>query len=255
MVTLKQRTIAAIPSILAFATVMAIGSLEDVPTAYGRGDYATALLIRQFAEHGNAIAQYNLGVMHDKGQGVPQDDAEAMKWYRLAANQGHARAQHTIGKIYDEGRGVKQNFAEAIKWYRLAADQGDAEAQFNLGAMIAYGSQGLAELSVSATMLFNLAAAQGQKAAVRARELIAKDMTPAQIAEAQKLAREWKPTKQPMPETLAEKSAAFYRTAFLSGRQDRQLIQMNYPPRDAPTAALGETELSGARSRKVRVRG
>ena len=215
MVTLKH-TIAAIPSILAFATAMAIGSLEDTPTAYGRGYYATALLIRPLAEQGNAIAQYNLGVMYDQGEGVPQNDAEAMKWYRLAADQGHARAQYTLGTIYHEGRGVKQNYAEAFKWYRLAADQGDAEAQFNLGAMYAYG-QGLAHYLVSALMWFNLAAGQGTERAVRAGELIAKDLTPAQIAQAQELARDWKPTKQPI--TLAEKTAAFYRATFLAAPQ------------------------------------
>jgi len=243
MVTLS-RTIAAIPSMLVFATFMAIGSLEDAPTAYGRGYYATALLIRPLAEQGNAIAQYNLAVMYDEGQGVPQNQAEAMKWYRLAADQGHARAQYTLGNIYHEGRGVKQNDAEAFNWYRLAADQGDAEAQFNVGAMYAHG-QGLAHYLVNALMWFNLAAAQGTERAVRAGELIAKDLTPIQIAEARELARNWKPTKQPI--TLAEKSAAFYRATFLDGtrhRQGRQIDQNNHALPVAPTVAYsprGET--------------
>lgn len=184
---------AAIIFMLCLAAPVAAGPLEDATAAYYRGDFSTALrTVRPLAEQGNAKAQYNLGVMYDKGQGVLQNYAEAMKWYRLAADQGHAGAQYNIGNIYDEGRGVAQSYAEAIKWYRLAADQGDAEAQFNVGAMYANG-QGSPQDLVRALMWFNLAAAQDPRKAVRARELIVKNMTPAQIAEAQRLAREWKP--------------------------------------------------------------
>ena len=62
----------------------------------------------------------------DIGQGVPQDYAEAVKWYRLAAEQGYAAAQYNLGVMYDNGQGVPQDYAEAVKWYRLAAEQGDA---------------------------------------------------------------------------------------------------------------------------------
>ena len=62
--------------------------------------------------------------MYDKGQGVPQDYAEAVKWYRLAAEQGDADAQYNLGVMYDNGQGVPQDYAEAVKWYRLAAEQG-----------------------------------------------------------------------------------------------------------------------------------
>ena len=67
------------------------------------------------------------------GRGVPQDYAEAMKWYRKAADQGHARAQFNLGFMYYDYKGVRQNYAEAMKWYRKAAGQGHARAQFNLG--------------------------------------------------------------------------------------------------------------------------
>ena len=83
----------------------------------------------------NLDAQYNLGLMYDNGEGVPQDYAEAVKWYRLAAEQGHAKAQYNLGLMYDNGEGVPQDYAEAVKWYRLAAEQGDAAAQTNLGCM------------------------------------------------------------------------------------------------------------------------
>jgi TPR repeat protein len=114
-----------------------------------------------------------------------------VKWYRLAARQGNATAQFNLALIYANGRGVPQNYAEAVR-YRLAADQGDAEAQNNLGLLYAYGN-GVTQDYVTAHMWFNLSAAQGDGEAVKSREAVARRMTPAQIAEAQKLAREWKP--------------------------------------------------------------
>ena len=101
-----------------------------------RGDYQTAFkLWLPLAEQGDTNAQFNLGVIYQKGQGVKQDDFEAVKWYRQAAEQGNARAQFNLGVMYDNGRGVKQDDVEAVKWYRQAAEQGDANAQFNLGVM------------------------------------------------------------------------------------------------------------------------
>ena len=86
-------------------------------------------------EQGNAEAQFNLGVMYDNGEGVPQDDAEDVKWYRMAAQQGNARAQCNLGVKYDTGKGVPQDDAEAVKWFLKAAQQGNATAVNNLIAM------------------------------------------------------------------------------------------------------------------------
>ena len=144
-----------------------------------------------------AAAQFNLGVMYAEGQGVPQNYAEAVKWYRKAADQGHRpRPVQSRAFMYDEGQGVPQDYAEAVKWYREAADQGNARAQFNLGIMYAEG-QGVPQDYVRAHMWFNLSAAQGDQNAAKNRDIAARRMTPAQIAEAQRLAREWKPTTQP----------------------------------------------------------
>ena len=74
-----------------------------------RGDYQTAFkLWLPLAEQGNASTQFNLGLMYNKGQGVKQDDVEAVKWYRKAAEQGEAKAQFALGLMYEGGRGVKQ---------------------------------------------------------------------------------------------------------------------------------------------------
>ena len=89
---------------------------------------------RRAAEQGHADAQYFLGVMYYLGQGVPQDYAEAVRWFRRAAEQGHAAAQYNLGNMYNIGQGVPQDYAEAMRWFRRAAEQGDAEAQSNLGA-------------------------------------------------------------------------------------------------------------------------
>ena len=101
--------------------------------AYDREDYATALHVwRDLANQGLAEAQYYMGLMYVKGNGVPENDKEAVKWYRLAAEQGDVDAQYTLGGMYAFGQGVPEYDREAAKWYRLAAEQGDADAQKEL---------------------------------------------------------------------------------------------------------------------------
>ena len=149
--------------------------------------------LRQRAEQGDAQAQADLRFRYDTGEGVPQDDVEAVRWYRLAADQGHAPAQSNLGVMYDTGRGVPQDDVEAAKWTRLAADQGHARAQYNLGVMYSTG-RGVPQDDVEAHKWVNLAASRAtgddQKQFAERRDILAKLMPPAQIAEAQKLARE-----------------------------------------------------------------
>jgi TPR repeat protein len=137
--------------------------------------------------------------MYAKGQGVPQDYVEAMKWYRKAAEQNNAAAQNDLGNMYTEGQGVPQDYVEAMKWLRKAAEQGNAAAQNNLGNMYTEG-QGVPQDYVQAHKWFNLAAAripasetESRAIASKSRDRVASKMTPAQVAEAQKLASEWKP--------------------------------------------------------------
>lgn len=165
--------------------------------AYERGDYATALREWQpLAERGNRVAQYDLGVLHYNGQGVPQDNSEAVKWYRLAAGQGFTAAQYDLGFMHDKGRGVPQDNLQAVKWYRRAAGQGFANAQYNLGVMYGEGRGVLVDY-VQAHMWFNLAAAnssgKNRDLSVKSRIIVARKMTAAQISEARELARWWRP--------------------------------------------------------------
>ena len=143
--------------ILGPAAPVAAGPLEDGVSAYERGDYATALrLLRPLADQRLAPAQFYLGLMYMNGVGVAQDHGEAAKWIRKAADQGLALAQFILGVMYDNGQGVAQDYVQAHMWFDLAASRfvGDA---------------------------------------VKDRDRAAATMTPAQVAEAQRLAREWQP--------------------------------------------------------------
>ena len=95
---------------------------------------------------------------------MPQDYAEAVQWYRKAAKQGDANAQNNLGVIYDNGQGVPQEHVQAHMWYDLAA------SRFPPG--------------------------KGHDVAVENRDNVAAKMTPTQIAEAQRLARDWKSKKE-----------------------------------------------------------
>ena len=132
--------------------------------------------------------------MYATGRGVPQDDAEAIVWYRLAAEQGAASAQNNLGVAYDDGEGVPLDDPEAVRWYRLAAEQGHTGAQFNLGVMYNNG-EGVPQDNVEAHMWLNLAASRlsgaDRERTVATREHVAERMTPADLSEAQRRAREW----------------------------------------------------------------
>ena len=149
---------------------------------------------------GNVQAQSNLGWMYANGEGVPQNYAEALKLFREAAAQGWADAQFKLGSMYEQGEGVPQNYAEALKWYRKAADQGWARAQNSLGWMY-YNGWGVLQDYVQAHVWCSLAAFSHDPAiqeddrllGLKNRDIVARKMTQAQIAQALNLARNWKP--------------------------------------------------------------
>jgi uncharacterized protein len=136
-----------------------------------------------------------LGDMYAKGKGARQEYAVAMSWFRKAADQGNALAQFELGRMHFKGQGVLQDFAAAASWFRKAADQGNAPSQLALGIACLDGV-GVRQDYVSAHMWLNLSAAAGIVDAAKYREEATAKMTPAQIAEAQKLAREWKPKRR-----------------------------------------------------------
>jgi uncharacterized protein len=129
-------------------------------SALARHDYATAFKeFKILADQGDVAAQYNLGVMCKNGKGVPQDYAEAFKWFHMAAEQGHVRAQSHIAAMYYEGQGVVKDFVMAHMWADLAGMRGDSGA-------------------------------------LKLKETVSRLLTPAQLADAQQMAREWKSKKK-----------------------------------------------------------
>ncbi len=150
---------------------------------------------RQQADQGDAIAQFDLGWMYFWGLGdLPQDFTQAVTWWRRAAAQGQASAQYNLGLMYRDGRGVPQDFTQAMAWYRKAADQGSAVAQYNLGVMYRDG-RGVPQDYVEAHKWHDLAASRitgdTREEYAETRDALAEEMTPAQLAEAQRLARDW----------------------------------------------------------------
>ena len=134
--------------------------------------------------------------MYLQGEGVTKDDAQAVVWCRKAAEQGYAVAQYHLGFMYATGRGVPKDDAQAVEWYRKAAEQGDADAQGSLGFMYAEG-RGVPKDLVQAHVWFSLSSIQGLKYAAENLDTLAKLMTRGQIAEAERLARDFKPRVTP----------------------------------------------------------
>lgn len=150
--------------LLTILTGRAWAGFQEGLAAFYQLDYETALREwRPLAEQGDPNAQYQLGLMHFRGEGVPQDYRKALTWYRRAADQGDADAQLNLGLMYAEGYGVPQDFVQAHKWFNLAAAHSE---RANLRAL-----------------------------AVRNRENAASMMTLEQISKAQKLAHKWKPKR------------------------------------------------------------
>ena len=187
------------------------------------------------ARQGDAQAQYWLARWYLHGQGVEKDLGVALKWFSKAAQQGHTEAievvrriadpqadfgfpelqaitQALLGALYGQGEKVAQDYREARKWFTLAANGSSgpisgptiAAAQATLGAMYWEGL-GVPQDFISAHMWYNLAASHGARDAAEDRDRLARRMTPAQIAKAQRLARLWRPRAK-KPSAEAKKS-------------------------------------------------
>ena len=151
---MKMRLFFLLAVLLVAAPSFANDFEEGLDAIHGT-DYDKALeKLRPLASEGHAAAQYNLGVMHEWGNGVPQDDVKAMKWYRISAEQSHRDAQNNLGAMYSKGEGVAQNFVEALKWFVISADNGSEGGRKNI-------------------------------------DIVEKRMTSGQITQAKKFAREW----------------------------------------------------------------
>ena len=134
---------------------------------YARGEFTEAFAWCQRAAHSKLPwAQYHLGLMYRKGEGVQQSDSEAANWYREAAAQNFPEAQQKLADLYYLGRGVVRSYSQAANWYLRAAENGNAEAQFQLGHLYATG-QGVERDYTQSRHWIRQAALQNHEQAVR----------------------------------------------------------------------------------------
>ena len=149
--------------------------------------------VKARAEAGDAASEAELGLRHKHGEGVAKDQVEAVKWYRKAAEQNYAMAQNSLGVCDEQGEGVQKDPVEAVKWYRKAAEQNDVDAQYNLGMCYERADAGTEDWAEVYKWL-SLAARQRHEGAKKFMIVLeSKLMTPEQIAQGQKRAREFKP--------------------------------------------------------------
>lgn len=183
---------------LALIGLASADPLEDGVAAYRQGDFAAAMrLLRPLADAGDAKAEFHLGRMYALGQGVGQDPRQAVAWYRKAAERGDAEAEFVLGVMSLDRSGASQDAGQAVAWLRKAADKGVFNPQFRLGMMYAKGASGLEPDPIAARMWLSLAAERAENAYVHAlvtkeRSKLSAGMTPAEIAEAQRRAIEWR---------------------------------------------------------------
>lgn len=169
---------------------------QFMSVAMPKGHAEALRLVRRAADKSDTQSQLTLGNIYRFGRGVPENSAEAARWFGLAARQGDAEAQEALGMMnwIGDGDGVPENPVEAAYWFKLAADQGKIGAQSALAVMYERG-EGVPENYVEAYKWYNILIAG--RAAVESnrvsREALRSKMTPDQIAEAQRLSSVWKP--------------------------------------------------------------
>lgn len=181
----------------------ALGVMYDQGQGVPKDAAMAAVWFRKAAEQGWPLSQFRLGLSYELGEGVGQSSVDAANWYRKAAESGLTPAQHKLGVAYSSGLGVPRNYTEAAKWFRLAAEKGFVSSQFVLG-LLYLGGKGLPTNHVEGYKWLLLSEA-GEKTSLdvahdkkKVQQTIAetgKLLSSTEIAEAQKLAREWKPTK------------------------------------------------------------
>jgi TPR repeat protein len=188
------------------AVLMITVALESVPRLimadesikYKNFDELAMAVFIGEAENGDIRVQFVLGEMYRDGEGVEQDDRQAVYWYTKAAEQGHVDAQYILGTMFENGQGASQDYQQAARWYTKAAEQGNRKAQYNLALMYAEG-RGVARNYQFAYIWSSLAASldlpdTGQKSAEgfgekakTSRDFSASKLTPRSLTEAQEL--------------------------------------------------------------------
>src|SRR6266478_876511 len=193
---------------------------------YGRGEGVGKNLVEaakwlgKAAVQGEPYTQNALGACYYNGEGVPKDRTEAAKWFLKATQQGNAQSQKKVAYCFAKGIGVLEDIPKAAKWYRKAAEHGDADAQNELAKMY-YEGEGVSANYVEAYKWVLLAAANGSEPAKHGRLGMERgSLTREQIAEGQRLAAEFKPSRAPElgasfpPEGIVDSSPVAGGTGF-----------------------------------------
>ncbi len=201
--------------------VAAQASSAQETTTSSKLSSAEVAQLRPKAEIGDAGAQLALGRAYQDGNGVPQNDELAARWYRKAAEQGNAVAQNNLGVMYRAGSGVEKSKEEALKWYRKAARQGYASAIFNLGAAYYNGDGGAVDDSRSYAW-FLLAKERGSSSASAAVARAESELTPGKINEGIVDLGEMYERGEELSRDLGE-SAKWYRKAAERGDHDARI--------------------------------
>jgi TPR repeat protein len=186
-----ERVSVCVFSVFVCVSFCAAADLASAKLAYQQKDYATAFKeLTPLAGKGNADAQFILGKMYWKGEGVLKDPEQAMKLFKASAMQGNADAQFFLGSIYLLPH---KDVAEGVKWVRLSAEQGNQDAQWLLGKAYLQGDQELPRDAVQAEMWLVLAARDNLEFYENALRAAERQMTPDEIAHGKALAAAWKP--------------------------------------------------------------
>lgn len=154
------------PSLKALGLVVLLG-LTCVASLPAQFDGVNEKEMREWADRGDADAQFELGLRLITGEGIRKNEEEGVTWVRRAAEQDHLRAQHVLGSLYEEGVGVSQDLKKAQEWYRKAADLGFALAQFAVGLSYDLG-RGVEVDKKEAAEWYRKSAAQGHLPAMAA---------------------------------------------------------------------------------------
>lgn len=173
------------------AALNLLGRMYELGNGVPQDPARSVIYYRKAAEKGDIYAQFNLAVSYDTGFGVPMNFRQAVKWYRRAADQGAGFAQYSLATMYEEGNGVEQNFQQAAQWYRRAAERGNKQAQNNLGWLYKHG-QGVGKNLMVAYAWLDAAVAQGLHSAADERDRIAAQLTPSEYETARQLAEKFR---------------------------------------------------------------
>jgi TPR repeat protein/AcrR family transcriptional regulator len=178
----------------------------------GGNDALAARWLGRASDQGNAVAENALGALYQNGRGVSADPAKATHLYESAAAQGNRHAMSNLAVLYAGANDKMKDFTEAARWFQRSASLGYVDAQFNLAVLYERGD-GVPQSLLDAYKWYTIAAAAGDAVAKTRADAIATQISPDELAAAQKAVVDFKPLAlnkktndvPSMPEVLAAK--------------------------------------------------